>query len=187
MSSFSGGIRRGRGGSSKRPKLHLDHPTNLHVALKIKRQFCFQRKLKPLFVIDHLNCFTVLFFPLNSNHVRDHLGTACCGSEVLKPSGTFYSKTQTLHWENLLSTFKRIKHWGIMNIEKLYFELKLRCLILAPHSTTSAFSAAFQCLLPEHTWIWIHGHTLNADMRLSVYQKQEVMWQTVRKEISECE
>lgn len=34
-----------------------------------------------------------------------------------------------------------------MNIEKLHFELKVRCLILVPHSTVSSFVAVFMSLL----------------------------------------
>lgn len=38
-----------------------------------------------------------------------------------------------------------------MNIEKLYFELKLRCLILVPHSAVSSFVALFLLLkTPEY-------------------------------------
>lgn len=40
--------------------------------------------------------------------------------------------TQALHWENLPSTFKRIKHWSIMNIERLDFEFKVWLLNFLP-------------------------------------------------------
>lgn len=63
-----------------------------------------------------------------SNHVREHLRTDMVlwirDSGVLKPSDTFYPKTQSLPREHFTATFKGIKHWSIMNIERLDFEFK---------------------------------------------------------------
>lgn len=67
-----------------------------------------------------------------------------CRCEVLKPSGTFNSKTDS---SPNLPTFKRIKHWRFMNMDELYFEIKRRCLIFCPHFAVSAFSSVSP---PEH-------------------------------------
>lgn len=71
------------------------------------------------------------------NHVSNCLGTGCCGSEVAKSSNPRVLSIQRpglFTEKNLPSSFERIKHWGIMNIEKLYFELKVRRLILGSTS-----------------------------------------------------
>lgn len=82
-----------------------------------------------------------------------------CRCEVPEASGTFHSKT---HASPNLPTFKRIKHWSVMNMDELHFEIERWCLVFWPRFAVSAFSA-----VPPPEQVFARGMFPSVFLRLS--------------------
>lgn len=103
-----------KGKKSKRiiRKLHADRPVSPRVTLLARSCDGFTEKR-------------------GSALLRENTSEAVCWeSAVVKSSNPQAPSTQRHDSLRNPPTFKRIKHWSFMNIEKLYFEIKRRHLIL---------------------------------------------------------